>query len=163
MAAGSNPGPGSRTTISIPRASSQATMHSIVLVGSSFAPCTTALARASVKASSMSLSLPGAHCVPRTTSITLRTTGSTASRAAAKAIFSFMTNLSDPKLNEDCSDAMFALVSDHRLYLILSATGGNSKPHHCQIGRATCGQERLYGASLVLFQFGREAPAVRPT
>src|SRR5215469_14407368 len=133
MAAGSNPEPGSRATISIPRASSQATMHSIVLVGSSFAPCTTALARASVNASSMSLSLPGAHCMSRTTSMTLCTTGSTASRSAAKAIFSFMINLSDPKLNGvDCSDAMFALVGDHRLYLILSATGGNSKPQHCQ-------------------------------
>src|SRR5208282_6029482 len=99
--AGSKPEQGSRTTIMRPRASSQATSHSITLEGPLFAPCTTELARASVNASSMSSSLPGAHSVSRTTVIMLRTTSSTAPRSAESVTLSLRPSLFASGL-QDC-------------------------------------------------------------
>src|ERR1019366_3797938 len=81
--------------------SSQATSHSITLEGSLFAPCTTALARASVKASSMSSSCPSAHFISRTTFITLRTTGSMASRSPESVTLSLRSSFPASKL-QDC-------------------------------------------------------------
>src|SRR5215475_4428131 len=97
MEEGSKPGPGSRTTISMPRASSQATSHSTIFWGSPLAPCTTALARASVSANSIASSFPLAHCILRTTSIIPCTTGSTAFRSADRVTFNLSVNLSGSK------------------------------------------------------------------
>src|SRR5215467_11164315 len=84
MLAGSNPGPGSRTMIRMPRCSSQATRHSTVLLGSSFAPCTTAFASASCRDSSIASSLPFTQFKSRTACMTCATTGSTELRSAAR-------------------------------------------------------------------------------
>ena len=69
--AGSKPGPGSRTTMSIPRAWSHATQHSTCLEGSWPLPCSIALASASRSASSISNSRPAAQPIWVTISITL--------------------------------------------------------------------------------------------
>src|SRR4051794_33855050 len=101
----SNPGPGSRTTINMPCDSSQATSHSIILVGSELAPCTTAFDSASVKASSILSSLPSAHFISRTTFITLCTTGSTALRSAQRVTLSFKINSFEPGLHAECCES----------------------------------------------------------
>src|SRR6201984_1519616 len=76
---GSNPGPGSRITISNPRDSSQPTQTSIILLGSFLQPCCTAFARASISATSTSRSLPAAHPTDWTMLISPSTNGGIAS------------------------------------------------------------------------------------
>ena len=83
---GSNPGPGSRTTMSMPRAWSQATQHWICLDGSLPLPCSTALASASRSASSISNSRPAAQPIWVTILITRSTIGEIALTSAASVM-----------------------------------------------------------------------------
>src|SRR5580765_2174591 len=95
---GSNPFPGSRTTIRTPRVSSQDTLHSIDLEGSALAPCTTALASASLSASWIASSFPCAQCICLTSCMMPCTTGSTQFLSPARVTLSFKINLSASKL-----------------------------------------------------------------
>ena len=79
MAPGSNPGPGSRTTISIPFASSQATHTSTLFVASCAQPCRMAFASASRSAVSISNSLPFEHSIARASAMICSTAGEIAS------------------------------------------------------------------------------------
>src|SRR5580704_2772257 len=81
---GSNPGPGSRTTIMIPCSRSPVTVHSTFIAASPLQPWTIALARASRSAISISNSLSDPYCKSLTSRITQSTTGEMAATSAGK-------------------------------------------------------------------------------
>src|SRR5713101_1516857 len=98
--------------MSTPCVSSQATSHSIILVGSECAQYMTAFDRASARASSMLSSRPSAHFISRTTFITLCTTGSTALRSAQSVTLSFRISFWESKLQAFCGESEVEEESD---------------------------------------------------
>src|SRR5580698_6209596 len=151
---GSKPGPGSRTIISTPRSSSQATRHSTIFVGSSLAPWTTALAKASCSANSISSTLPLTQFTLRIESMTCATTGSTDWRCAASVTRMRKVSLSGSKSqpgkcsSEEAPDSMvgspipFGATADP---WILAASGysGNGR-----VVRFRRGNAKLYTSLL---------------